>query len=252
MAPSSASKQRDYDYLFKLVLIGDSGVGKSCLLLRFAVSDNFLIVVDEKCIQVCIVNTNIRLFSNDGRRLTISALLVHFFQDDAFTESYISTIGVDFRFRTVKIDKKTVKLQIWDTAGQERFRTITSAYYRGADGIIMVYDVTSMESFEHVNDWLKEVNRYAAEGTVKLLVGNKSDRTADKVVTEEQAKEFADELGIAFLETSAKSAKNVEEAFLTMAGELIRQRDARGGGSEGKNGIDLNASKKEPILKNCC
>lgn len=173
-------------------------------------------------------------------------------QDDAFTESYISTIGVDFRFRTVKIDKKTVKLQIWDTAGQERFRTITSAYYRGADGIIMVYDVTSTESFEHVNDWLKEVNRYAAEGTVKLLVGNKSDRTADKVVTEEQAKEFADELGIAFLETSAKSAKNVEEAFLTMAGELIRQRDARGGGNEKKGGIDLNGSKKEPILKNCC
>jgi Ras-related protein Rab-1A len=159
---------------------------------------------------------------------------------------------VDFRFRTVKIDKKTVKLQIWDTAGQERFRTITSAYYRGADGIIMVYDVTSTESFEHVNDWLKEVNRYAAEGTVKLLVGNKSDRTADKVVAEEQAKEFADELGIAFLETSAKSAKNVEEAFLTMAGELIRQRDARGGGNEKKGGIDLNRGKKEPILKNCC
>ena len=103
-------------------------------------------------------------------------------QDDAFTESYISTIGVDFRFRTVKIDKKTVKLQIWDTAGQERFRTITSAYYRGADGIIMVYDVTSQDSFDHVNDWLKEVNRYASEGTCKLLVGNKSDRSTDKVV----------------------------------------------------------------------
>ena len=116
----------------------------------------------------------------------------YFLQDDAFTESYISTIGVDFRFRTVKIDKKTVKLQIWDTAGQERFRTITSAYYRGADGIIMVYDVTSSESFDHVNDWLKEVNRYAAEGTVKLLVGNKSDRAADKVVTAEDAKAFAE------------------------------------------------------------
>lgn len=189
--------------------------------------------------------------TNDSAHILTTYMLLFFQQDDAFTESYISTIGVDFRFRTVKIDKKTVKLQIWDTAGQERFRTITSAYYRGADGIIMVYDVTSMESFEHVNDWLKEVNRYAAEGTVKLLVGNKSDRTADKVVTEEQAKEFADELGIAFLETSAKSAKNVEEAFLTMAGELIRQRDARGTGSE-KNGIDLNGAKKEPVLKNCC
>lgn len=174
--------KRDYDYLFKLVLIGDSGVGKSCLLLRFA--------------------------------------------DDAFTDSYISTIGVDFRFRTVKIEKKTVKLQIWDTAGQERFRTITSAYYRGADGIIMVYDVTNQESFDHVNDWLNEVNRYASEGTCKLLVGNKSDR-ADKVVDYEQAKKFAGGLSIPFLETSAKSSNNVEEAFLTMAKELIEIRDQR-------------------------
>ena len=118
------------------------------------------------------------------------------FADNAFTESYISTIGVDFRFRTVKVfllphsniktldrglivwqvGANTVKLQIWDTAGQERFRTITSAYYRGADGIIMVYDVTSTESFNHVSDWLTEVNRYASEGTCKLLLGNKSDR----------------------------------------------------------------------------
>lgn len=178
-------------------------------------------------------------------------------QDDAFTESYISTIGVDFRFRTVKMDKKTVKLQIWDTAGQERFRTITSAYYRGADGIIMVFDVTSTDSFDHVNDWLKEVNRYAAEGTVKLLVGNKCDRTADRVVTEAQAREFATELGIPFIETSAKSAKNVEEAFLTLAGELIRQRMARaneGGGTASngeKRGIDL-ASKAKEKAAGCC
>lgn len=116
----------------------------------------------------------------------------------------------------------------------------------------MVYDVTSQESFDHVHDWLKEVNRYAAEGTVKLLVGNKSDRTTEKVVTEEKAKEFADELGICFLETSAKSAKNVEEAFLTMAGELVRQRAARGG-DEQRKGIDLNGGKSgEPILSNCC
>ena len=119
----------------------------------------------------------------------------------------------------------------------------------------MVFDVTSTESFDHVNDWLKEVNRYAAEGTVKLLVGNKSDRTADRVVTEEQAKEFADELGIPFIETSAKSAKNVEEAFLTMAGELIRQRAARGdAGGGGKSGIDLaaGASGIKDKAANCC
>jgi Ras-related protein Rab-1A len=240
MAPGSGSKQRDYDYLFKLVLIGDSGVGKSCLLLRFAVSD-----VQPKFVFDHRMNS---LFPNkyNIRCCNLTTLTL---QDDAFTESYISTIGVDFRFRTVKIENKTVKLQIWDTAGQERFRTITSAYYRGADGIIMVFDVTSVESFDHVNDWLKEVNRYAAEGTVKLLVGNKSDRTADKVVTESQAKEFADELGIPFIETSAKSSKNVEEAFLTMAGELIRQRDARGGGND-NNGIDLNGEKK--ATPGCC
>jgi Ras-related protein Rab-1A len=179
-------------------------------------------------------------------------------KDDAFTESYISTIGVDFRFRTVKIEKKTVKLQIWDTAGQERFRTITSAYYRGADGIIMVFDVTNNDSFDHVNDWLKEVNRYAAEGTVKLLVGNKCDRTADRVVTEEQAKEFASELGIPYIETSAKSAKNVEEAFLTMAGQLIKQKAAlaaSGKGtdsSKGSGGIDINKTPMSDTKSNCC
>ena len=144
-------------------------------------------------------------------------------------------------------------MQIWDTAGQERFRTITSAYYRGADGIIMVYDVTSQDSFDHVNDWLKEVNRYASEGTCKLLVGNKSDRTADKVVTAEQAKEFADDIGVPFLETSAKSASNVEEAFLTMAGELIKQRIARGGDrDDDKEKVELGGNKAKQFVESCC
>lgn len=177
--------KRDYDYLFKLVLIGDSGVGKSCLLLRFA--------------------------------------------DDNFTDSYISTIGVDFRFRTITIDDKIVKLQIWDTAGQERFRTITSAYYRGADGIIMVYDVTSNESFDHVEEWLSEVDRYANENTSKLLVGNKADMVDDKQVTKETAQSFADKLNIPFLETSAKTATNVDNAFLTMAKELIKHKEDQAG-----------------------
>jgi Ras-related protein Rab-1A len=123
-----------------MVVIGDTGVGKSCLLLRFA--------------------------------------------DDSFTENHTSTIGVDFRFRTVKIDKKIVKLQIWDTAGQERFRTITSAYYRGADGIIMVYDVTNEDSFRHINEWFLEVNRYASENTCKIIVGNKIDLPNRLITTE--------------------------------------------------------------------
>jgi len=204
--------KRDYDYLFKLVLIGDSGVGKSCLLLRFA--------------------------------------------DDNFTDSYISTIGVDFRFRTITIDKKTVKLQIWDTAGQERFRTITSAYYRGADGIIMVYDVTNQESFDHVEEWLSEVDRYANENTSKLLVGNKADLVDEKVVSEDTAQKFAEKLSIPFLETSAKTATNVDAAFLTMAKELIKTKaapkgDTGGGGGSGKVSLKAGGKKQGPGA-NCC
>ncbi|CAL4967955.1 unnamed protein product [Urochloa decumbens] len=173
----------EYDYLFKLLLIGDSGVGKSCLLLRFA--------------------------------------------DDSYLDSYISTIGVDFKIRTVEQDGKTIKLQIWDTAGQERFRTITSSYYRGAHGIIVVYDVTDQESFNNVKQWLNEIDRYASDNVNKLLVGNKSDLTANKVVATETAKAFADEMGIPFMETSAKNAINVEQAFMAMAASIkdrYRQR----------------------------
>ena len=172
----------EYDYLFKLLLIGDSGVGKSCLLLRFA--------------------------------------------DDTYTESYISTIGVDFKIRTVELDSKVIKLQIWDTAGQERFRTITSSYYRGAHGIIVVFDVTDAESFDNVKQWLNEIDRYANESVNKLLVGNKTDLVGKRVVEYETAKAFADEIGVPYIETSAKNATNVEQAFMTMAGE-IKNRMAR-------------------------
>jgi len=155
----------------------------------------------------------------------------------------------------VKIDKKTVKLQIWDTAGQERFRTITSAYYRGADGIIMVYDVMNKESFEHVSAWLSEVNRYANEGTCKLLVGNKSDRAEEapdaRQVAAEEAKKYADDLGIPFIETSAKSASNVEEAFLTMASQLIQLREARGEDESMKPAVTLG-SRQSSAKDKCC
>merc|ERR1711964_326448 len=120
----------------------------------------------------------------------------------------------------IELDGKTVKLQIWDTAGQERFRTITSSYYRGAHGICVVYDVTDMDSFNNVKQWLQEIDRYATEGVNKLLVGNKSDMSDKKVVEYTVAKEFADSLGIPFLETSAKNASNVEQAFLTMARQI--------------------------------
>lgn len=160
--------------------------------------------------------------------------------------------GVDFRFRTVKVGDKYVKLQIWDTAGQERFRTITSAYYRGADGIIMVYDVTNSESFDHVQDWLQEVNRYSNEGTVKLLIGNKSDRE-DKKVTTKEGEDYSQQLDMPFLETSAKTASNVEAAFLAMASELIKAREAAGGtaGSSEHRNVTIGDSGDSQKVS-CC
>ena len=197
------------DYLFKLLLIGDSGVGKSCLLLRFA--------------------------------------------DDTYTESYISTIGVDFKIRTIELDGKTIKLQIWDTAGQERFRTITSSYYRGAHGIIVVYDVTDAESFNNVKQWLHEIDRYACENVNKLLVGNKIDLAAPKrVVTTEQGKEFADSLKIEFLETSAKTAVNVENAFMTMASQIKARMKTQPAAGGNKGGVNLKSQKIGGQSGGCC
>jgi Ras-related protein Rab-1A len=197
----------EYDYLFKLLLIGDSGVGKSCLLLRFA--------------------------------------------DDTYTDSYISTIGVDFKIRTVDLDTKTIKLQIWDTAGQERFRTITSSYYRGAHGIIIVYDITDKESFDNVRQWLFEIDRYASENVCKLLVGNKADLGNKRAVEYDQAKAFADELSIPFLETSAKNATNVEQAFLTMAAQIKNKMQS----PTPQQKVPINVGDTMPVNKesgSCC
>ncbi|OMJ95261.1 hypothetical protein SteCoe_1477 [Stentor coeruleus] len=162
-----------------MVLVGDSGVGKSCLLLRFA--------------------------------------------DDTFSESYISTIGVDFRFKTLTVDGKIVKLQIWDTAGQERFRTITSAYYRGADGVMLVFDKTSRDSFDHIPDWLDEINKYS-DSSSKVIIGNKQDSSEHMQVDEETGKKFAENRHMHYIETSALSGNQVSLAFEIMARELISKK----------------------------
>ncbi|XP_026454807.1 ras-related protein RABD1-like isoform X2 [Papaver somniferum] len=202
----------DSDYLFKLLLIGDSSVGKSCLLLRFS--------------------------------------------DDSFVESHISTIGVDFKISTLELEGKTVKLQIWDTAGQERFRTITSSYYRGAHGIIIVYDVTEKESFDNVKQWLSEIDRYANDTVCKLLVGNKCDLVEEKVVETETAKAFAEKLGISFLETSAKDSINVEQIFSTMAAEIKKRigNQQPTGPTSNKKVAKAVQMKGQPIQprSNCC
>jgi Ras-related protein Rab-8A len=178
-ANPSSSKSAAYDYLIKLLLIGDSVVGKSCLLLRFS--------------------------------------------DDSFTPSFITTIGIDFKIRTIELEGKRIKLQIWDTAGQERFRTITTAYYRGAMGILLVYDVTDEKSFNNIRNWIRNIEQHATESVNKILIGNKCDMVEKKVVDSARGKALADEYAIKFLETSAKNSINVEEAFITLAKDIKKR-----------------------------
>jgi len=148
-----------------------------------------------------------------------SSLLLRF-SDNIFNESFLPTIGVDFKIRTFDLNNKTVKLQIWDTAGQERFKTITSSYYKGAHGIIMVYDITDKQSFRDIDNWLAEVEKHASENVNKLLVGNKCDLEQNRQVSFEEGKAYAEQLGIKFIETSAKNSVNVDNAFFTMANEI--------------------------------
>lgn len=167
---------KGYDYLFKLLLIGDSGVGKTSILFRFS--------------------------------------------DDQFNASFIATIGIDFKIRTIDIEGKRIKLQIWDTAGQERFRTITTAYYRGAMGIMLVYDVTNMRSFANIKQWMNNIADHANADVEKMLLGNKCDINGQRNVSTEEAKSFAEQHTIRFLETSAKSGYNVEQAFMQLAFDI--------------------------------
>jgi len=168
----------NYDYLFKVVLIGDSGVGKSNLLSRFTRNE----------------------FNLESK----------------------STIGVEFATRSIGVDGKTVKAQIWDTAGQERYRAITSAYYRGAVGALLVYDIAKHTTYVNVTRWLKELRDHADSNIVIMLVGNKSDLKHLRAVTTEEAKAFSTENGLSFIETSALDASNVDGAFHTILGDIFR------------------------------
>ena len=164
-----ASISGHYDHIFKILLIGDAGVGKSSILLRFT--------------------------------------------DDSFEEHLASTIGVDFKVKTVSLGGKTVKLTIWDTAGQERFRTLTSSYYRGCHGIILVFDVNERSSFDNLKQWLDELELYSTTAhSSKLLVGNKID-LEDRQVTEQEATDFARQQAMMYLECSARTRVGIRQAF---------------------------------------
>lgn len=168
-----------YAYLFKYIIIGDTAVGKSCLLLQFT--------------------------------------------DKRFQPVHDLTIGVEFGARMVSIDGKQVKLQIWDTAGQESFRSITRSYYRGAAGALLVYDITRRDTFNHLTSWLEDARQHSSSNMIIMLIGNKSDLEARREVSQEEGQAFAREHGLIFMETSAKTAANVEEAFLSTAKEIYQK-----------------------------
>jgi len=172
-----------YAYLFKYIIIGDTGAGKSCLLLQFT--------------------------------------------DKRFQPVHDLTIGVEFGARMVTIDNRQIKLQIWDTAGQESFRSITRSYYRGAAGALLVYDISRRETFQHLTRWLEEARSNGNENMTIMLIGNKCDLEHRRQVSPEEGQKFAKQHDLMFLETSAKTARNVEEAFLKPA-EAIYQKIQRG------------------------
>ncbi|KAF7117061.1 hypothetical protein RHSIM_RhsimUnG0004300 [Rhododendron simsii] len=212
MGSSSGQSNSSYDLSFKILLIGDSGVGKSSLLVSF-----------------------------------ISSSL----QDLA------PTIGVDFKIKHLTVGGKRLKLTIWDTAGQERFRTLTSSYYRSAQGIILVYDVTRRETFTNLSDvWAKEVDLYSTnQDCVKMLVGNKVDRESERVVSREEGIALAMEHGCLFLECSARTRENVEQCFEELALKIMEVPSLLEEGSSTavkRNILKQKQEYKAPPFGGCC
>ncbi|XP_056633505.1 ras-related protein Rab-43 [Diorhabda sublineata] len=179
----SIPNEEAFDFLFKIVIVGECGTGKTCVVQRF--------------------------------------------KNGTFIERHGNTIGVDFSMKTVVVDNKKVKLQIWDTAGQERFRTITQSYYRSANGVIIVYDITKRSSFLSVTKWVEEVKRYSGNSVLLAVVGNKADLETLREVEFEEAEGICQYMPdvLFVLEASAKSNSNIEEAFMYLATELKRRHD---------------------------
>ena len=215
------AQQQEYDYLFKILLIGNTFVGKSSLLQRFI--------------------------------------------DQSWNGKFDPTIGVDFvriiknkkiqKLKTIEVEGKKVKLQIWDTAGEERFRNITSSYYKGGHGILLMYDITNRNSFESIKNWLIEVEKHADKNIYKILIGNKIDLEKDRDITYNEGKEYAESEGMKFIETSAKDGSNIEEAFELITKEIIKSNINKNVNEiENKNNgkINLGDNIEFKPKKKCC
>ncbi|RHZ52762.1 hypothetical protein Glove_457g89 [Diversispora epigaea] len=207
-----------YDYIIKYIIIGDTGVGKSCLLLQFT--------------------------------------------DKRFQPAHDLTIGVEFGARFVDVEGKKIKLQIWDTAGQESFRSITRSYYRGAAGALLVYDITRRETFDHLLIWLDDARQHSNSNTTIMLIGNKSDLESKRAVSYAEGEAFARQHGLFFMETSAKTAENVEDAYVDTAKDIyekIKQGvfDVTNEANGIKRGMHLQPGNTIPLdpssgSNNCC
>jgi small GTP-binding protein len=171
------------DLVYKVLLLGDSSVGKTCFLLRFT--------------------------------------------EDTFTDNHISTIGVDYKIKIINSDDKIVKLQVWDTAGQDRFRSITKNYFRGSHGIILIYDITSLASFNNIKSWLQQIRESLGNTVSILLVGNKSDLEHSRRVSKEEGIQLANDNDMGFYETSVKEGININEAFEILYRDMCKKSEGR-------------------------
>ena len=166
----------------------------------------------------------------------------------------MNSIGVDFKLKNIEIDSKKIKLQIWDTAGQERFKTITTSYYKGAHAILIVFDITDRDSFDHVRNWMADIDKFAKEGVLRILVGNKCDLEQNRKVRSEEAKEIANKYGIKYIETSAKDTINIDDLFVSTAKYLLSKQNSVNGSGRGtpigKNGIDISNNNNIQINNN--
>mmetsp|Transcript_23958 Transcript_23958/g.42661 ORF Transcript_23958/g.42661 Transcript_23958/m.42661 type:complete len:205 (-) Transcript_23958:329-943(-) len=203
---AAARQGEDHDMHLKLLMLGDTGVGKTCMLQTYVY--------------------------------------------DTFSPTFITTIGIDFKIKHQEIDGTKLKLQIWDTAGQERFRTITVSYFKGAHGIVLMYDVTDRETFDSISHWLAQIKEHADAQVNVVLVGNKCDIADKRQVATEEGQQLADEYKLKFFETSAKANTRVDETFTAIASEtrerLMKQE------SEGTSGIKLNMAPEKKERKKCC